>query len=545
MRTQMLTRTYMAGAAGVLLLILIQGCAGINTAGIGAGINAEREYYSGLELFKAGRYAEAHRHALNAWTESPDADKYQSLLGWTYLKQGNTVEAERLFTAIYKKKDDSIAALQGLAWVEYTKGRYPEAKQWFEKESKRAYDLKGNGDWVYFKRQDQDYVLSSISDADYGLGLTALAQGRYQAAEKHLEDALKNRNDFVGHGPPRAALGDVYYYQGNYSKALGFFHEALDEKHDPAVAVKIGWCRFYMGEIDKANTLFEEGLRTESDRRPYLYGLAFTAHAQGKIAESKKHLEELIKLDPYFGDVAAVHQLIEKNRDWKVLYKNFAAAYSERGEFGKAHEKLAKYLPGAKNDCEAQLMEAWCLVSVDLKAALTDFDRLSKQHCGGTDALLGKGVALLYLGRLDEAGGAFKEVIAKDPNNIRARVAPGAVAFLKKDYQKAISIYTANLDKLPAGELYFSWPSHALNNLGWSYIYTGKYEEALSTFKRLQAYHPVPFYPQASDGIGWACLHLGRKDEAEKAFRLSLSLVPQDKTALDGLAQLSGAKSRK
>lgn len=532
------------GAAVILMLLVFQGCAGINVR-LSENANAEQEYAQGLQLFKRGEYAEAHRHAFNAWSSSPDADKYQSLLGWTYLKHGNTIEADRLFTAVYKKHDDSIPALQGLAWVEYTKGRYPEAQQWFEKESKRAYHFKDNPDFNRFKAADRDYILSCISDADYGLGLTALAQAKYTAAEKHLAEALKNPNDFVGHERIRAAMGDIYYYQGNYPKALNYYGDALSRKNDPPTRIKVAWSRYYMGEIERAESLFEQAAGADADRRPALYGLVFTAQARNRMPESKKRLEELIRLDPYFCDVAPVHKLIEKHRDWQSLNRDFAAAYSERGEFGKAHEKLAKYLPTAKNDCEARSMEAWCQVYINLKVALEDFDKLAKQGgCPGGDALLGKGVALLYLGRLDEADTAFKAAIKKEPGNLRAKVAQGAFAFLKKDYPKAISIYTAHLNELPKQELYFSWPSHALNNLGWSYIYTGKYQEALNTFKLLNAYHPTPYYPQVPDGLGWAYLHLGRKDEAEKAFRQSLSLAPKDQTALDGLARLSASASQ-
>ena len=538
MHDRIISRT-LIGFAAILLLILAQGCAGINFNPV-TSIVANREYSEGLRLFKAGEYPQAHQHALKAWSADPGSDKYRSLLGWTYLKQGNTVEAERLFSAIYKQHHDNLAALQGLAWVAYTKGRYPEARRWFEKQLKRAVQLRHHYDWAYFRTRDKNFVISNISDANYGLGLTALAQGQFKSAEEHFRQALKHRNDFVGHATIRAALGDAYYYRGDYSRAIGYYDESLREKDDPMVAAKVAWCFYYKGQILKANELFQKGLATEADQRPFLYGLVFTSKALRRTSESKKYLERLIRLDPYFADVGYVRQLIERNRGWRIIYKDLASAYFERGDFARAHEMLVRYLPTARHDSHARVMEAWCEVYLNLKTALRDFNQLSRERgTVGTDALLGKGVTLLYLGRLNESRAVLKEVVAKDPRNVRARVALGAVAFLKRDYRGAIAIYTANLSQLPKQELYFSWPSHALDNLGWSYIYTGDYQEALDAFKRLQAYHPVPYYPEVSDGLGWAYLHLGENGEAEKQFRISLSLWPGDPTAMAGLSRLS------
>jgi Flp pilus assembly protein TadD len=191
-------------------------------------------------------------------------------------------------------------------------------------------------------------------------------------------------------------------------------------------------------------------------------------------------------------------------------------------------------------------MKAWCDLYLDRSTvALHEFVALSHQKtCLDTQVSLGKALALLYLGQLHEADAILGEIVSKEPQNTRARMAQGAVAFLKGDYQKAISIFTANLDELPSKEIFFSWPSHALNNLGWSYMRTGKYQEALSTFSRLRDYHPDHAYTQVFDGLGWACLNLGRKEEAEKAFRQSLNIAPQNPTALAGLSEISTARSK-
>jgi tetratricopeptide (TPR) repeat protein len=137
--------------------------------------------------------------------------------------------------------------------------------------------------------------------------------------------------------------------------------------------------------------------------------------------------------------------------------------------------------------------------------------------------------------RLKEAESALNRARRINPENVRATVALGAVAYLEKDFQKAVRLYTENLHLLPKADRTFSWPSHALNNLGWSYIHTGRYVEALELFKRLKAYHPKPIYPAVFNGLGWAYLYLEQEDDAKKAFEEALRLDPKNDLATSGL----------
>lgn len=537
MQRYSVARVYlMAGVS--LLVLLIQGC---------ASLKAEREFNTASRLFKEGSNAEAYQSALNAYSASPGNERYQSLLGWTHFKQGRIDESEKLFRAVYAKNNENLAALQGLAWVEYKKGRLPEAKRRFERELGRAKTIRASVNWRYFNSRDTTYVLSCISDAKFGLGLVALAEGKYSDAEDLLASALEYRNDFVGHTPIKAAMGDVFYLQGNYSKARAYFREALRSGEDPAIALKLAWCQYHTGNIEKAEEMFNHGLQTATDTRPWVYGLALMAQAANRTPESKTRLEELIGLDPAFPDTAEVRRIMEQNRTWDETYKKFASAYMKKGDFAPAYEKLDKYLSFKPDDCEARILEAWCEINLGrVPAALEKFEALARSKaCLKGEAKLGQGIALLRLGRLDEADATMKQVLLLDSKNAYAQSAQGASAYLRGDFPKAIRIYIACIDRLPAKEQFFSWSSHALNNLGWSYMRTGKYREALDTFKRLEACHDNPAYPQVFDGLGWSYLYNGRLDEAEGAFRQSLALAPENSAALAGLSELAVIASQR
>ena len=118
----------------------------------------------------------------------------------------------------------------------------------------------------------------------------------------------------------------------------------------------------------------------------------------------------------------------------------------------------------------------------------------------------------------------------------------GEVEFKRGNLPQAIKIYTANLPYLPKKEPFFDWSSHALNNLGWSYIRTGQYQEALKTFELLKNHHTRPIYPEPYDGLGWTYVYMGKNDEAQQAFQQSLKLAPGDVVAKNGLAKIAAAQ---
>jgi tetratricopeptide (TPR) repeat protein len=175
--------------------------------------------------------------------------------------------------------------------------------------------------------------------------------------------------------------------------------------------------------------------------------------------------------------------------------------------------------------------------------ALKTFNTLSaKKDCPKDEVLTGQGVALLYLNQLDDADSAFIKACRINPKNGRAKVARGAVAYLKGHYKDAIRIYTADMELLPKNEPVFSWGSHAMNNLGWSYLKTGHYQQALNIFTKLKKYHAKPVYPEVFNGMGWSFFYLNQYQKAKNSFEHALTLDPQNSAARAGLLSIARLK---
>ena len=226
----------------------------------------------------------------------------------------------------------------------------------------------------------------------------------------------------------------------DYKKAATFYQEVWAEQKDDAIAIKLGWCLKFAGDSKGARKTFLQGLKTAKDPRPFLYGLILTDFSQNEITETHHYLKELIQLDPYFAETNDILQIIHRTESVKSLSKDFAVAYFKKGDYQRASEKLTGYLQFKQNDCEAQLMKAWCDLYLNrLSLALETFNTLSaKKNCPEDEILTGQGVALLYLNRLDEADSAFIKAYRINPKNVRAKVARGALAYLKKHYKEAI-----------------------------------------------------------------------------------------------------------
>jgi len=138
----------------------------------------------------------------------------------------------------------------------------------------------------------------------------------------------------------------------------------------------------------------------------------------------------------------------------------------------------------------------------------------------------------------DDAQSDFESVLKKDPENLRAMGGVGAVYFFKQNYTEAIKQYSSCIDLLPGRDLYFSWRSHILNNLGWAYVYTKKYKKAEEIFNRLKKFHGNQFYAAGYSGAGWASYYLGDFSKADENFMWAISIEPENVSAKTGLKEL-------
>ena len=129
----------------------------------------------------------------------------------------------------------------------------------------------------------------------------------------------------------------------------------------------------------------------------------------------------------------------------------------------------------------------------DYTGAADGYRAAAKLAPGAIEPLLGEQLALVTLGKGDDADGIARQILAIDPTSYLARSRLAWTRYKKKDYRGAAELYAALL-----------------------VLYPGDIDMRL--------------------GLGWSMVGLGRNNDAAVAFREILSMVPGQSGATEGLA---------
>jgi tetratricopeptide (TPR) repeat protein len=161
-----------------------------------------------------------------------------------------------------------------------------------------------------------------------------------------------------------------------------------------------------------------------------------------------------------------------------------------------------------------------------LNAALRLDPRQSRAH------LIGRGEALMQLGKLDEAQEMYERALREDPNDVTLHVNLGAICFKRGDLDGAARHFGAALKIDPN-------LTQAHNNLGSVLVQQGQVGAAVEHFAA--ALRADPRNAVAHCNLGEALARLGKNDEAAREFRDALRLQPDNARAHRGLEATGAA----
>ena len=111
-------------------------------------------------------------------------------------------------------------------------------------------------------------------------------------------------------------LGIAYREMGLYKDAINSFETALKNGYSPSDCLDmIGLSFIDLGEYDKAEKVFREGLTRKNLKEHEKLGLSFdlglALEKQGRLEESLRVYREVEKLDPNFRDISQIVKEIE------------------------------------------------------------------------------------------------------------------------------------------------------------------------------------------------------------------------------------------
>lgn len=127
----------------------------------------------------------------------------------------------------------------------------------------------------------------------------------------------------------RHFVGQVYFFQGEYEKALGMF-ESVNVKLKPYFRISlVAQTHFYLGQIEGAVNMLEEGLKEYPDEPQLNSTYAIILASKGKNGEARSKMAVAIENR---SELRHVHH----------LYHNLAAVTALMGENKEAVEWLIK-----------------------------------------------------------------------------------------------------------------------------------------------------------------------------------------------------------
>lgn len=250
-----------------------------------------------------------------------------------------------------------------------------------------------------------------------------------------------------------------------------------------------------------------------------------------KSEKAKELITQLVKgIESFQGGQPAMLALAQQavEADPEFAFAHYMVGTMTPPPNNKVHTDKALELAKKASDGERLYLEAVMLTRAQKYAEATKiFSDLEKQF--PEERMVKMMLAQVYTndGKLDLAKTSLEKAIKLDGSTPRAYAFLGNVLLLKGDYAKAREIYTTALSKPVPGVA----PFGPYNGIAYTYIYEGKYDEALKSLnKYLDAYNqsggPQGFPPVFIwNAIGRVLLESGRPEESIKAYEKGYEAV--------------------
>lgn len=153
------------------------------------------------------------------------------------------------------------------------------------------------------------------------------------------------------------------------------------------------------------------------------------------------------------------------------------------------------------------------------------------QEPGSPDAMYALGTVRLRQGRLPEAIGIYREVLARRPGHLQAELNLGAALAMSGQSAEAASVFRTLVAQTPNS-------AHAWYNLGRALFEANRPHEAVSALRQAVALDTTAI--TLRNALAVALAATGDVTRAQAEFQAVLRQAPDDRFAREGLARLGG-----
>lgn len=282
---------------------------------------------------------------------------------------------------------------------------------------------------------------------------------------------------------------------------------ALQQKIDKAISLH------QSGELDKAEALYREVLKKAPKQLDGLHLLGHVHMLRGELESAQKYVKAALKQEPRF--LLALHTMAlihEKQGNMDAAVKSLLKALKIHPQFEEARSMLARiYTAIGRHDDAEQLYAGSDAGAVDTKML---FDRANQ---------------LFAQGQVDASEGVFKQLLARDPNDLSAAINYGVLLIDTKRYEEAGAIMKDVLSK--DDQQFLAW-----SNLGLVYEHLQQFDEAIKAYQQSIAIKPD--YPQSQFNLANVYKAMGREDDAKSLYQRILEAFPDYIPAANALGYI-------
>ncbi|KAL5211526.1 hypothetical protein ABZP36_022373 [Zizania latifolia] len=376
---------------------------------------------------------------------------------------------------------------------------------------------------VHFKEATQYYNRASRIDETepstwIGRGQLCVVKGELQMASDSFKIVLdEDGNNF----PALLGQASVYFLMGDaeqqHKKAVDYYRNSLDlykralrayTSCPAAVRLGIAFCRYKLGQPDKARQAFQRVLQLDPENIDALVALAIMdlqSNEAGGIRRGMEKMRRAFEIYPYCtlalnhlanhyfftGQHFVVEQLTEtalSSSNHGLLkshaFYNLARSYHSKGDI----ETAGRYYMASVNEISKPqdfVLPFFGLGQIqlkfaDYKSSLTSFEKVLEVHPENCESLKAIGHIYAKSGENDKAIETFKKVTRIDPKDHQAFMELGEL-LVQSDWAAAMEyLKTARNLLKKAGE---KIPIELLNGIGLLHFEKGEFEMAEQSFK--------------------------------------------------------------
>ena len=374
-----------------------------------------------------------------------------------------------------------------------------------------------------------------LRHAYFEWAVTAFEAGFYGEAIEALLPLARNYQTIENSGEVLSFLGEVYYANQEYSRAVETFELAatitdIDDRLKQQARFQMAWLRYsnqsYQQAADDFESVADEWPSSDLGREALFWS-----------ADARYRMEDY--------DPASIRyaRFIRENPDHELTGAAKYAlgwAYFMMGEFSKATAPLIDFLENYEpppialypyeTDTRLRIGDAFYAQGA-YSEALRYYRMAVGAEPGGDYAIYQMANSYYRQNRNFDAVTQFRRMIRIYPFSRLREQSQYNIAYIyltQANYDQAIEEFQKVIERYPGTE----WAARSQYNIGDAHYNAGDYAEAVAAYQKVLQNHPKSRYVlEAVDGIQYAQLSAGENDESTNLLEQFLNENPASETA--------------